>query len=251
MKKMLTGICCLLALTVVAGEDPDYSVLNIPVALMKNANVIKRMETLRYEITEKNKATIKRKVAYTILNEHGDPWSGFQEYYSKLRSIESFDGALYNAMGKKIKSAKKSEIRDVSGDDGGLADDGRYKQYNFFYKVYPYTVEYEVEVRMKGTMFLPRWMPQERSIMSVQSCNLVVISPTNNPLHFKMFNYKGEPAITEEKENKIYTWEANDIPAVEYEYAAPSWRELTTSVYLATEKFMLGDYEGSNASWKD
>jgi hypothetical protein len=104
---------------------------------------------------------------------------------------------------------------------------------------------------MKGTMFSPVWMPQERSVMSVQSCNLTVISPVANPVHFKMFNYKGEPTITEEKGDKIYSWEVKNMPAVESEYAAPSWRELTTSVYMATEKFVIEDYEGSNASWKD
>jgi hypothetical protein len=252
MKKMLTGICCFLAVTVFAGEDPNYSILNIPAELMKNANVVKRMETFRYEITEKNKATIKHKVAYTILNEAGDQWGGFSEWYDKLRSIESFDGTLYNGMGKKLKSLKKSEIMDLSGsDDASLADDNRFKAHSFYYKVYPYTVEYEVEIRMKGTMFSPQWIPQERTIMSVQSCNLTVISPASNPVHYKMFNYKGEPTITQEKDNKVYTWEVKDMPAVESEYAAPSWRELTTSVFLATEKFVIGDYEGSNASWKD
>lgn len=252
MKKLLTGVCCLLSLSVLAGGDPDYSIINIPLSLIKNANVVKRMENLRYEITEKNKATIKHKVAYTILNENAEEWAYFHEWYDKLRSIESFEGTLYDASGKKIKSLKKSEIKDVSGgDDASLADDNRYKMHSFYYKVYPFTVEYEVEIRMKGTMFSPQWIPQERSVMSVQSCNLTVVSPVGNPLRYKMFNYKGEPTIAEEKSNKVYRWEVRDMQAVESEYAAPSWRELTTSVFLATEKFVIGDYEGSNASWKD
>src|SRR5688572_5832811 len=205
MKKLLTALCCLLSLTLLAGDDPNYSIAFIPPHLLKNANVVKRMESLRYEITEKNKATIKQKVAYTILNENGEAWATFQEWYDKLRSIESFDGTLYDAMGKKIKNLRKSEIKDVSGsDDASLADDNRIKWHSFFYKVYPFTVEYEVEIRMKGTMFSPQWIPQERSIMSVQSCNLTVVTPASNPLRYKMFNYKGEPTITEEKGDKIY-----------------------------------------------
>jgi hypothetical protein len=35
------------------------------------------------------------------------------------------------------------------------------------------------------------------------------------------------------------------------EYASPAWHEVTTSVFLATEKFVLDDYQGSNATWKD
>lgn len=233
-----------------AGEP--YAVTNIPANLLKNANVVKRMEHIRFEITEANKARYIQKVAYTILNEQGDRWASFTEWYDKLRSIESFDGDLYDASGKKIRSLKKSEIRDVSGsDDASLADDNRLKWHSFFYKVYPFTVEYEVEVKFRGTMFSPDWIPQEKAMMSVQEARLSVISPASNPLRYKMFNYNGDPVITDEKSGRLYTWEARNIPAVIEEYAAPPWHEITTSVFLATEKFMLEDYQGSNASWKD
>ncbi|MEI9946001.1 MAG: DUF3857 domain-containing protein [Chitinophagaceae bacterium] len=252
MRKLLTGLFCCVTITAWCGGGEDYTVFTISPELMKNVNVVKRMENSRYEITEKNRAVLHYKVAYTILNEQGDNWSYYSEGYDKLRSIESFDGTLFDAMGKKIKSLKKSDIKDVSGnDDASLADDNRVKWHSFYYKVYPYTVEYEVEIRYKGTMFLPKWMPQEKSVMSVQQSNLTVISPATNPLHYKMFNYKGAPVIMDDKGNKVYTWEVKNLTGVTSEYAAPAWHELTTSVYMATEKFMLEDYEGSNANWKD
>lgn len=252
MKGYLTLICCCLLITGWCTGGEDYSVANIPGALLKNANVVKRMEVNRYEITEKNRAVLYYKVAYTILNEQGEKWAYFSEVYDKLRSIESFKGTLYDATGKKINSLKKSDIKDVSGaDDASFADDNRIKWHSFFYKGYPFTVEYEVELRFKGTMFLRDWIPQERSVMSVEHSILEVLCPVTNPLRYKMFNYQGEPVITEEKGNKKYTWEAKSIAAVLSEYAAPVWHEITTSVFLATEKFMLEDYEGSNANWKD
>jgi hypothetical protein len=42
-----------------------------------------------------------------------------------------------------------------------------------------------------------------------------------------------------------------DIPSAEEEYASPDWSKITTTVYLASENFVLEDYNGSNASWKD
>ncbi len=232
--------------------DGDYAVSKIPAELLKNANVVKRIEIINFEITNDNKAKYYHKIVYTILNENGDRWGYFYEGYDKLRSIESFEGSLFDANGKKIKSLKKNDIKDVSGnDDESLADDSRVKWHSFFYKVYPYTVEYEIEVRYKGTMFLPDWIPQQRAMMSVEESKLTVISPAINPIHFKMFNYKGEPVITDDKSNKIYTWEVKDIPAMEEEYASPALHEITTSVFLASEKFVLEDYSGSNATWKD
>ena len=234
------------------GGDNDYAITQLSPELIKNVNVVKRMEVMRYAITEKNRAVLYRKVAYTILNEQGEDWGYFSAGYDKLRSIESFEGTLYDAFGKKIKSLKKADIKDVSGaDDASLADDNRVKWHSFYYKVYPYTVEYEVEIKYKGTMFSPRWMPQERPVMSVEASNLEVVCPTSNPLRYKMFNYEGEPSVTDDKNNKIYKWTVKNRTGIASEYAAPPWYETTTTVLLATERFMLEDYEGSNASWKD
>lgn len=243
-------LCCIIASA--AGDDNDYAVSAIPASLMKNANAVKRSEEISFEITEGNRAKYHRRVAYTILNELGDKWAYFSEGYDKLRSIESFDGTLYDASGKKLKSLKKSDIKDVTGNDGGsLADDNRVKWHSFFYKVYPYTVEYEIEIHYKGTMFVPDWIPLEASLLSVQQSKLTIISPASNPLRYKMFNYKGEPVISDYKSNKVYMWEVKDMAAQQTEYACPAWHEITTSVYLATEKFVLEDYQGSNSSWKD
>ena len=111
----------------------EYAVSNIPASLLKNANVVKRKEEVRYEITERNKARYYQKVAYTILNEMGDRWASYAESYDKLRSIETFEGSLFDAHGKKIRSLKKSEIRDVSGnDESSLIDDNRIKWHSFF-----------------------------------------------------------------------------------------------------------------------
>jgi hypothetical protein len=252
MNKMIFVVVFLFAGFSLHAGDGDYAVSKIPVDLLKNANVIKRMEIINFEITSDNKAKYYRKVVYTILNENGDRWASFSEGYDKVRSIESLEGSLFDVNGKKLKSLKKGDIKDVSGNDGeSLADDNRVKWHSFFYKVYPYTVEYEIEVRYKGTMFLPDWIPQEKETMSVQQSKLTVISPATNPIHFKMFNYKDQPVIGDDKSNKIYAWEIKDIPTAEEEYASPPWHEITTSVYLASEKFVLEDYTGSNASWKD
>jgi hypothetical protein len=235
------------------GGQGEYAVSNIPSLLLKGADVVKRSEELRFEITEKNSARYIHKVAYTILNEAGERWAYFSEGYDKLRSIESFEGTLFDASGNKIKSLKKTDLKDESGSsDASLADDFRIKWHSFFYKVYPYTVEYEVVVKYKGTMFLPRWLPQERPVMAVQQSLITVISPVSNLLRYKMFNYKSDPVIiTDAKSNNVYTWQVKDIAPVKTEYASPDWFELTTSVFMATEKFMLEDYEGSNASWKE
>lgn len=254
MRKMI--VCLMLLLIAFCntsfGKDGDYAVSKIPSALKEKANVVKRSEILRFEITEDNKAIYYRKVAYTILNENGEKWSYFGEAYDKLSSVGSFEGTLFDAEGNKLKSLKKSDIKDVSGsDESNLADDNRLKWHSFFYKAYPYTVEYEIEVRYKGTMFLRDWLPQERPAMSVEASSFTIIIPASNPLRYKMFNYPGNPLVRDEKSKKIYNWETKNVVAQKQEYAAPRWNTLTTCVIPATENFVLDEYNGSNASWRD
>ena len=135
MKYLITVIvlgCSLLC------QAQEYAVSNIPQVLIKNASVVKRKEEIRYEITEGNRAKYYQKFAYTILNEFGDRWASFAKSYDKLHGIEALEGSLYDASGKKIRSLKKSEIRDVTGNDGSdLATDNRVKWHSFFYKIYP------------------------------------------------------------------------------------------------------------------
>src|SRR5687767_2324486 len=104
MKTWITILLCIGFIDAYAGGgDEIYNVANIPAGLMKNANVVKRTEDIRFEITEKNRAWSRKKVAYTILNEQGEEWAYFFMGYDKLRSIESFEGSLFDASGKKIK----------------------------------------------------------------------------------------------------------------------------------------------------
>ncbi|MEO8404791.1 MAG: hypothetical protein ABI480_09355, partial [Chitinophagaceae bacterium] len=90
MRKILVVAGCLLVMIANAGGNDNYSILNIPAGMMKNANVVKRAESVRFEITGKNVAHLIRKVAYTILNENGERWADYTIGYDKLRSIESF-----------------------------------------------------------------------------------------------------------------------------------------------------------------
>ena len=66
-KQLLLIISFFSSLVSIAG-DGAYNVSYITEALLKNAGVVKRMELIEFEISESNSATLRHKVAYTILN---------------------------------------------------------------------------------------------------------------------------------------------------------------------------------------
>lgn len=251
MKKLASMIIGFLHVFSLYASDGDYAVSKIPSSLLTNAHVIKRMEETRFEISSFNKTHLYEKYALTVLDENGDDYAVLFKRYDKLRSIQSIDGTLYDANGKKIKSLKKGEIEDRSGNSGeSLMDDSRIKVHSFYYKVYPYTIEYEIETSYNNTYIFPVWMPQKAENYAVQQSNFSVICPSDFSFHYKSFNYRGEPVIDQGKNSKTYRWETKDLPAILDEYASPDWTAITTCVFFSPDKFQIEGYSGEMTSWK-
>lgn len=229
----------------------EYAVANISPALLKDANAVKRNETLRYEVVSLTNARLSHRYAITILNENGDRFAEFVEYYDKLRSVKSIDGKLFDAGGRELKSLKNKDIEDRSDVGSDLMVDGRYKIHNFFYRTYPYTVEYEVVTEYNNTFSFPAWQPQRAEKLSVESSSMIVTTPASFSFQYKMFNYPGNPGITEEKDKKIYHWQIISKPAIQREYADPDWSYFSTEVYFKPDKFEVAGYKGTTTSWKE
>jgi hypothetical protein len=232
--------------------DIRYPVSAIPASLVKNANVVKRMEEYQFRINNTGETVLYHKYALTVLNENGDDNAYLVEFYDKLQQIRSIEGALYDANGILVKKLKSKEIEDISAvDDNSLMDDNRRKVHSFFYKSYPYTVEYEVETKFNNTLYFIPWIPQEGQRFSVEQSSYTIICPADYVVRYRAFNYKSEPAITTEKDKKVMKWEIKNLPGITKPYASPSWREITTVVYFAPSEFEIQGYKGNMSNWKE
>ena len=252
MRSIFLGVfSTCIAMTCFAG-DGDYAVSKIASALTKNADAVLRAEDIKFEINSTKDAVEKNHYVITILNENGDKWADFSEYYDKLREVSSIEGYLYDASGKQLKKMKYKDLQDLSGvGDNNLIDDNRIKHHNFYYKVYPYTIEYDIEISYKNTLFFPMWSPQGGEKMSVEKSQMSVICPLDYQFRYKAYMYSGEPVTTSEKNKKIVTWSAKDMPAIVKEVYEPNWHELTTVVIYGPTDFQVGEYKGNMATWQD
>jgi hypothetical protein len=242
----------LLCVSGIKAADPKYPVSSIPENLKKDADVVKRMEEITFQVISTGETILHKKYALTILNENGADNAGIAEYYDKLISITSMEGTLYDASGKVLKRTKNKDISDVSAVSGNnLIDDSRVKTHHFYYREYPYTVEYEVEQKFSNTLFFPNWYPQEDEKYAVEQSSYTVICPEQYEIRYRAFNYKGAPEVTTEKGKKKMRWSVNAIPAIKLPFASPSWKEMTTVVYFAPSEFEIQGYKGNMSSWKD
>ncbi len=85
--------------------------------------------------------------------------------------------------------------------------------------------------------------------ISVQQSMFVLEFPLDYKLRYKQFNYSDLPVKTSSKTN-TWSWEINNIKALEYEIFQPPISEITTSVYVAPTVFEYGGYSGNMETWK-
>ena len=95
------------------------------------------------------------------------------------------------------------------------------------------------------------WLPLINSGISTQHSKYVIIAPKDYLVRYLSLNGAPAPVITEEKDKKIYTWEARNLPVRKTEAHGPRWREIAPYVMIAPSEFEAQGYKGDMSSWTD
>ena len=132
-----------------------------------------------------------------------------------------------------------------------LAVDGRLKVHNFYYKVYPYTVEYRVETVKKKLCFSPNGFQFLAKLVSVEKSSMSIEVPENYKFRYKAFNYKQEPTIKTNKIQRNITWSVSDFYAIVKECYSPGWKNMTPILLMAPSEFVIEDYQGNMTDWNE
>lgn len=236
----------------VSAAGQSYSVALLPDSLVKKADVVLRLDETKITIHSIASATVKRKYAFTILNESGNRFAQYHAFYDSFEKLEEAQGRLYDASGKQIKSVKKKDMQDEAYDDHfSLALDSRIKHHNFYWKNYPYTVEYEEEVEYKGIYEFPTWRPLDTYNCAVQSSSCTVEMPVAYTLRYKLVNGAAAPVTTVQDKVKILNWQTGGLKAIEYEPMQPAISSLMPAVLLGPDDFEYGGYKGNLSSWEN
>lgn len=230
----------------------NYSTALIPDSLRKDTRVVLREKELILEIKSPGKAVEREREVYTILNSGGDDEARYTSRYDKFTSISEISGVLYDSLGKVTRKAKRKDMQDRTYvDEMSLASDDRYLLHNFYCQVYPYTVDYQEEDDVNGLVAFSNWMPLVSSGISTQHSKYVIIAPKDYVVRYLLLNGAPPPVITEEKDKKVYTWEAKNLPARHTEPHGPRWRDIAPCVMLDPSEFEVEGYKGNMSTWTD
>jgi len=250
MKKLLSGIAFML--TVSNAFSQAVNVLNastIPPALRGNAHSVKREEKITFEVNDIDNAKYTVHQIITVLDAQGEKALTFYHYSSAFYKLTDAEIKVYDANGKSINKYKLKEMRAEAAGEG-LIEDGKTYYFKVAAPVYPITVQYDYEIKFKGTMEYPAYTiahPEQ----AIEYSSYTASVPSDLDLRFMEKNIKISPAINTIGKNKFYNWEVKDMPAFEKEEGGAGDDSNLPQVLLAPNKFSMDGNDGDLTTWKN
>ena len=236
-----------------AKAQSAYTAASIPKDLMPYASAVVRNEVVSTEVKSVDNVLYHIKRTVTILNKNGDDEAEVNVFYDKANSIKDIRGAVYDEFGKQVSKITAGNFQDQSAaSDFSLFEDSRVKHYQPQSLSYPYTVEYEYEVRSKQSLNFHDWHPVRSTGVAVEKSTFTFISKAGINIRYKGVNTASDAIITSgENGGKVYTWKAEGIKAVRAEPYSPDPNLYRISVKIAAEKFSYGGIEGTYTNWNN
>jgi hypothetical protein len=250
--KLIFTVIFMLVLAAMAQAQPNYDVSLIPKELMPYASAVVRSEETSYEVKDLDNVIYHLKRVVTVLNKNGDEEGEIEVPYDKNTSVKYIKGMVYNEFGKPLTKFTEKNFSDRAAvDNSTLFADDRVKVYRSAIGGYPYTVEYEYELRCKFSLTIRDWMPINATNMAIEKSLYQFICKPNFVIRYKQLNLDGQVAITSNPEGlKVYTWQVLNKKALKSEPYSPSPRYFLPRVIVAPETFMYGNINGSFNNWE-
>ena len=253
--RSITAIVCLLiagATSVQAQQNP-YDVALIPKDLLSYSSAVVRDKEVSIDVKDLENTVYHIKEVVTILNKNGDNMAHIVVNHDKNISIKNIKGIVYNSFGMQTSKFSESNFEDINTTDGfSLFEDVKIKRYTPEVTDYPYTIEYEYEQRIKGSLIFPDWRPNAETGVSVEKSSYTFICKPDFNIRYKEINIPTTVNITTDKNGlKTYTWQLSNLKAVKYEPFSPNPENYLSIVKIAPEKFSYYGIDGSFTNWNE
>ncbi len=228
-----------------------YDVASIPQGLKPYANAIVRNSEETIEIKEADNVIYHVKEAITIMNKNGDDFARIVINYDKGRQLKMVKGSIYNQFGLPAGKFSEKDFTDNSAiSNFSLYEDDRVKYYKPGTNTYPYTIKFEYELKQRQSLVLPKFLPAYSSEMAVENSSYKIICKPDLNLRIHESNFSGKMQTELLKDQKVYSWQINNVKAVREEPFLPDPHTFLTSVEVVPEKFSFGGRPGSFNNWE-
>ncbi|WP_183573132.1 DUF3857 domain-containing protein [Mucilaginibacter sp. X5P1] len=252
MKPIL--VFCLLFIAATVNAQQNYDASLISKDLLPYARAVVRNEQINVEVKDFDNTVCHVKEAITVLNKNGDRAARIALYYNKSITIKGVKGAIYNSFGKQIGKFSESNFEDRGTTDGfSLFEDMRVKHYEPAITDYPYTIEYEYELRYEQSLNIPGWMPNSETGIAVEKSSFNFICKPDFNIRYKEINMPTSVYISTSANTglKTYAWQVNNLKAIKDEPFDPNPENYLSMVKIAPVKFQYEGIDGSFTNWNE
>ena len=246
------AIIILLLGLVQAAYTQNYSAAAIPKPLLTRAGAVIRNSETVIEVKALDEVFYRKKYAVTILNSSAVDEATIVLSYDKNSSIKSVKGTIYNEFGLPISKISEKSFQDRSSvSDFSLYEDDRVKYFSPARVSYPFTIEYEYEIRTRQSLYFPSWVPGNSTGVAIESSSLTFICPETFNLRHKEFNYDKPVKQSTISGTTTYQWDVNNISAIREEPFSPGYEQYLVTVMLAPQQFAFRNMKGSFSNWQE
>lgn len=220
-------------------------------SLIKNANSLVINYDVSFTQTDINSGIEKGSKSIMIFNEKGKNNANIIIQQDRFRDLTDFSGVIKNANGTIVKKIKKGDLTTTSFSES-FATDSKYSFYEFQSPSYPYTIEYNYQIKYKnGIIAYPKFDPVNGYAQAVLNAGYQIEIPVTMSIRKKAINYYDPIDSTEVNGKKIYSCKINNLKAVNYEPWAPSINEYSPAVIFGPNEFCYEGYCGSMSNWNN
>ena len=251
MRKFFSFVLLGFYTSLLTAQEISYPVSSIDYSLLENANAVVRNEDIEIEVLAIDKMVIKKSRTITVLNELGEKliWAG--EIYDEDSKVKKQHAIIFDSFGKEIKRFKKSDFQDRSYvTEGTLISDARISFIEYSPKDYPYTIQYESEVREGSTIFVRDWRPVKSYSMSVERSSYILKNPSQIPIRFSERNFSSHNIKKVTSKHEL-EYVIKNLPAYKFEKLGPDLKNFVPWVKVALNQFSLVGVVGEAANWKE
>lgn len=227
-----------------------YSALSITDSLKKDVHAVYRLDEGVLEIASPSRYTTKVHQIITILDESGAQHLRHVYGFDKFNSVEDVEIKVYNSAGAEVKRYKKKDFQVQSAYDGiSLVTDNKVMHLTTMPPGYPCTVEINYIMESKGYTELPDWYLNTSNI-STELFRYIVKVPATLDIRYRSKNLNLQPVIQNVEGNKVYTWEARNIPNNKLDEDGLEARHYMPAIEIAPNAFEYDGHKGEFKDWK-
>lgn len=232
------------------GFDETFAVSSLPPLLAREADAVVRLDLLRFEVQGPGRATRTVRRAVTVLTPEGRDKAQLYVFYDdRTRRLTRLTGRIFDAEGRIVRKLEKADQEDYSAISGySLYEEERVRVARLHHHAFPYTVEFEYEIRHDGLIGWPTWYPQEEGMPLVYG-RFDLTTAAGVEARYRVQGASLEPAVWQRGAGTMLRWEVPEEPALTIEPLAPVWQDQVIAVHTAPATFEIEGTQGDMRSW--